>query len=77
MNVEELEILTEKLFRAIKEVFKEVEAVADVMKRFNKEVYEVLDRIFRKQCDYPPYKTKYRTVRFFTKKIYYNCRNTC
>lgn len=74
ITTDDLEILIKNVIAAFKDVG---ETLKDIITRFNEQVEEVLEVIFKNKCDYPPYKTKYRTVKFFNKKIYYNCRNTC
>lgn len=74
ITTDELEILIKNIIAAFKDIG---EKLKDSIIRFNEQIEELLEVIFKKKCDYPPYKTKYRTVKFFNKKIYYNCRNTC
>ena len=62
-------------FESVKDIFKKIWSGIDGLLEVLK-VYEEESKIGTVK-DYPPYKTNYRTVGFYTKKVYYNCRNTC
>lgn len=79
VDEEEFKIVISKLlytFERITDIFKKLldqikEPLLEVLK-----VYEEQPEV-NSVKDYPPYKTSYRTVGFYNKKVYYNCRNTC
>ena len=83
--MEQLNVDEEKFKMIISNILYTFESVRDIFKKIWSGVEDLLEvlKVYEEESkistikDYPPYKTSYRTVGFYNKKVYYNCRNTC
>ncbi|WP_300855492.1 hypothetical protein [uncultured Clostridium sp.] len=80
LNMSEEEF--KEIIRGIIEFSKAVKTAMNKLMDYSRDLYNrifdiIEKRNMKRKIGYPAYKTRYRTVKFFNKKIYYNCRNTC
>ncbi|MZK54141.1 hypothetical protein [Clostridium beijerinckii] len=65
----------EILNRVFESIRPEINKTLESLKEF--EESNKPQKVFIREIGYPVYKSQYRTVTFYKKRIYHNCRNTC
>lgn len=65
----------EALNRSFESIRPEINKILESLKEF--EENKKPEKVFIREIGYPAYKSQYRTVTFYKKRIYHNCRNTC
>ena len=65
----------EALNRAFESIRPELNKILESLKEF--EENKKPEKAIIRAVGYPVYKSQYRTVTFYKKRIYHNCRNTC
>lgn len=65
----------EALNRAFESIRPGINKILESLKEF--EENKKPEKVRIREIGYPVYKSQYRTVTFYKKRIYYNCRNTC